>query len=96
MYIGWTPLMTCCMSFATVSIADRLIQKTINGGGNGSEGLDCKTITGPGNFNSGWTALHMSSAYGVEPLGKSCYYYHYYYYHYHYYHYHYYCYYYHY
>lgn len=30
--------------------------------------LDTKTLRGPGIFNAGWTALHMATAYGLEPV----------------------------
>jgi len=61
---GWTPLHTCCMSFLTVSAGQQLIDETLRLGGS----LDVKTVHGPGNFNSGWTPLHMAAAYGIEPL----------------------------
>lgn len=61
---GWTPLHTCCMSTLTVTAGVSLIDETIRQRGN----LNIKTIKGPGNFNSGWTPLHMAAAYGIEPL----------------------------
>lgn len=61
---GWNALHTCCMSFVTVQAGFDLIKETLRVGGD----LNAKTISGPGSFNSGWSALHMASAYGVEPL----------------------------
>ena len=52
---GWTPLHTCCMSFLTVTAGIALIEETVRLGSS----LDVKTIAGPGNFNKGWTPLHM-------------------------------------
>jgi ankyrin repeat protein len=63
---GWTPLHTCCMSFQMISAAEKLIDEMERRG----ESLDQKTANGPGNFNQGWTALHMACAYGVEPIVK--------------------------
>ena len=63
---GWTPLHTCCMSFQMISAAEKLIEEMKRRGSD----LDVKTTNGPGNFNSGWTALHMACAYGVEPIVK--------------------------
>ena len=61
---NWTPLHTCCMSFVTVPAGLALIQEHCRLGVT----LETATHAGPGTFNSGWTALHMASAYGVEPL----------------------------
>ena len=52
---GWTPLHTCTMSLQTVDAGIALIKETVRRRGN----LNIKTIIGPGNFNSGWTPLHM-------------------------------------
>jgi hypothetical protein len=52
---GWTPLHTCCMSYMTVQAGLKLIAETVRRGGD----LDCKTFSGPGSFNKGWSALHM-------------------------------------
>lgn len=61
---GWTPLHTCCMSLQTLEAAMRLIDENVRVGGN----LDIKTKHGPGTFNSGWTCLHIATAYGIEPI----------------------------
>lgn len=61
---GWTPLHTCCMSMQTCAAAMALIDENIKRGGN----LDIKTKQGPGTFNSGWTCLHIATAYGIEPI----------------------------
>jgi hypothetical protein len=52
---GWTPLHTCCMSYMTVPAGLKLIDEIVRRRGD----LDCKTLSGPGSFNKGWTALHM-------------------------------------
>jgi hypothetical protein len=52
---GWTPLHACCMSFVTVPAGLALLDEYEKR----HEGLETKTIAGPGTFNSGWTALHM-------------------------------------
>lgn len=52
---GWTPLHACCMSFLTVPAGLALIDETVRLHGS----LDGKTVAGPGNFNKGWTPLHM-------------------------------------
>lgn len=41
-----------------------LIDENVRRGGN----LDIRTKHGPGTFNSGWTCLHIASAYGIEPI----------------------------
>ena len=61
---GWTPLHSCCMSFSTAMAAVQIIEYIVQHRGD----LDVKTIAGPGSFNSGWTALQMASAYGIEPI----------------------------
>jgi len=61
---GWTPLHACCMSLSTVTAGLLLIEEMQRSGGS----FETKTITGPGTFNRGWTALQMACAYGVEPL----------------------------
>ena len=62
---GWTPLHSCCHSHTAVSAGLAIIQQM-------SQTENCsfeqKTLRGPGTHNSGWSALHMASAYGVEPL----------------------------
>ena len=52
---GWTPLHACCMSFLTVPAGLALIDEAVKRNG----GIDIKTLAGPGNFNKGWTPLHM-------------------------------------
>lgn len=44
--------------------AFKVIEEIQRRGGN----FDCKTLRGPGIFNAGWTALHMATAYGLEPV----------------------------
>jgi len=61
---NWTPLHTCCMSFLTAPAGVKLVDETVRRG----MSLDTKTEIGPGTFNKGWTPLHMTCAYGVEPL----------------------------
>jgi ankyrin repeat protein len=61
---NWTPLHTCCMSIQTIPAAMKLIEESVNRGGN----LDIKTRHGPGTFNSGWTCLHIATAYGIETV----------------------------
>lgn len=52
---GWTPLHACCMSFLTVQAGNEIIEEILCKNGS----LETKTLCGPGNFNKGWTALHM-------------------------------------
>lgn len=52
---GWTPLHACCMSLQTVEAGMELIEEMARRGGH----FDTKTVSGPGTFNRGWTALQM-------------------------------------
>ena len=52
---GWTPLHACCMSLQTVEAGLELIEEMARRGGH----FDTKTVSGPGTFNRGWTALQM-------------------------------------
>lgn len=61
---GWTALHTCCMSFITAPAGQAIADEVARMGGS----LNGKTRVGPGTFNRGWSALHMSCAYGVEPM----------------------------
>ena len=64
---NWNALMTCCMSYVTVSAGLAIIQEMKRLGGS----FEDKTELGPGTFNKQWSALHMASAYGVEPLVRA-------------------------
>jgi len=61
---GWTPLHSCCHSHTTVSAGLAILEEMSYR----NASLEVKTKRGPSAHNSGWTALHMASAYGVEPL----------------------------
>ncbi|CAM9511676.1 unnamed protein product [Ectocarpus sp. 13 AM-2016] len=61
---GWTPLHACCHSATTAAIGLRILEEVVAMGGD----LNLRTTSGPGNFNSGFTPLHMACAYGVKEL----------------------------
>lgn len=52
---GWTALHACCMSLQTVEAGLEIIEEMSRRGGH----FDTKTVSGPGTFNRGWTALQM-------------------------------------
>lgn len=61
---GWTPLHACCHNHQTMGAALEILKELQRRGAS----LEHKTIRGPGAYASGWTLLHMASAYGVEPM----------------------------
>lgn len=61
---GWTILHACCHQQSTIAAAEKVIEAMMERGID----LDLKTTRGPGSYATGWTALHMASAYGLTPV----------------------------
>lgn len=70
---GWTPLHACCHSHSCVPAALAIVAKLCNSLSNSAlfVVLEARTKRGPGSGNSGWTALHMACAYGIEPVANA-------------------------
>lgn len=70
---GWTPLHACCHSQSCVPAALAIVAKLCNSLSNSAlfVVLEARTKRGPGSGNSGWTALHMACAYGIEPVAHA-------------------------
>ena len=64
---NWNALHTCCMSYVTVAAGLDIINEMARLGAS----FEDQTDLGPGTFNKRWTALHMASAYGIEPLVRA-------------------------
>lgn len=62
---GWTVLHACCHASNAVECGITIVNVLVE---QKNADLNLKTNRGPGTFSSGWTPLHIASAYGMEPM----------------------------